>query len=77
MAGLTGEEFGAASREILAAWGQAQSRDAGFKVLVDFGRKYGYKNVIAAIQGRKPKQFDREKTVDDFIAEGKEEETTP
>ena len=74
MAGLTREEYDQAAREILSAWQQAQSRDAGFKVIVDFGRKYGYKNVIAAIQGRTPKQFSREKSLDQFVEERRQEE---
>lgn len=74
MAGLTREEYDQAAREIQTAWQRAQTRDAGFQVVVEFGRKYGYKNVIAAIQGRLPKQFDREKTVDEFIEEGKAQE---
>jgi hypothetical protein len=75
MAGLSREEFDRAAREIQEAWGKAQSRDAGFQVVVDFGRKYGYKNVIAAIQGRTPKQFDREKPVEDWVEERKQEES--
>ncbi|HEX6506198.1 MAG TPA: hypothetical protein VF221_01070 [Chloroflexota bacterium] len=57
MAGLTREEFETATREIQQAWSRAQTRDAGFQVIVEFGRKYGFKNVIAAIQGRTPKRF--------------------
>ncbi len=69
MAGLSKEEYDRAAREIQDAWQRAQTRDAGFKVIVDFGRKYGYKNVIAAIQGRVPKQFEREKPLTDWVAE--------
>jgi len=75
MAGLSREEYDRAAQEILAAWGRAQTRDAGFQVVVDFGRKYGYKNVIAAIQGRTPKQFDREKPLAEWVDEQKEEES--
>ena len=75
MAGLNREEFDRAAREITEAWSKAQTRDAGFQVIVEFGRKYGYKNVIAAIQGRMPKQFDREKSVDDWVQERKAEES--
>lgn len=69
MAGLSKEEFDRAAAEIQAAWEKAQTRDAGFRVIVEFGRKYGYKNVIAAIQGRVPKQFDREKPLAEWVDE--------
>jgi len=69
VAGLSKEEYDRAAREIQDAWQRAQTRDAGFHVIVEFGRKYGYKNVIAAIQGRVPKQFDREKSVSTWVGE--------
>jgi hypothetical protein len=72
--GMSQEDFDKASGEILDAWNQAQSRDAGFDVIVNFGRKYGYKNVIAAIQGRTPKRFTREKSVDEWVEERHAEE---
>lgn len=75
MAGLTREEFERASKEILEAWDRAGTRDAGFRVIVDFGRKYGYKNVIAAIERRVPKQFTREKSVESWVEEQHAEET--
>jgi hypothetical protein len=75
VAGLSKEDFDRAAKEVQEAWGRAQSRDEGFQVIVDFGRKYGYKNVIAAIQGRMPKQFDREKPVEDWVEERKQEES--
>lgn len=74
MAGLTKEEYDRAAREIQDAWQRAQTRDAGFRVIVDFGRKYGYKNVIAAIQGRVPKQFEREKPLSEWVEEQHEAE---
>lgn len=74
MAGITREEFEVAAKEIRDAWGRAQTRDAGFNVIVEYGRKYGYKNVIAAIQSRVPKQFEREKTVEEFTREMRKEE---
>jgi len=69
VAGLSREEYDQAAREIKDAWQQAPTRDAGFRVIVEFGRKYGYKNVIAAIQGRVPKQFDREKPLTEWVEE--------
>lgn len=74
MAGITEEEFQRVADEIRAAWNTAQSRDAGFQVIVDYGRKYGYKNVIAAIQARKPKRFTREKSVSEWLDERRQEE---
>jgi hypothetical protein len=76
VAGLTRDEYDRAAREIQDAWQNAQSRDAGFRVIVDFGRKYGYKNVIAAIQGRVPKQFDREKPLTEWVEEQQSAEET-
>ncbi|HLJ66253.1 MAG TPA: hypothetical protein VKX16_02685 [Chloroflexota bacterium] len=69
MAGLTREEFDSAASEIRRQWEAAQTRDAGFAVIVECGRRYGYKNVIAAIQGRVPKQFEREKGLTEWVEE--------
>ena len=76
MAGLTREEFDRAASEIRQAWNNAQTRDAGFAVIVDYGRKFGYKNVIAAIGGRVPKQFERETSLTDWVDEQNRSETT-
>jgi len=76
MAGLSREEFDVAAREIREAWDRAETRDQAFTLVVDFGRKYGYKNVIAAIQGKTPKQFERETPVVDWVDERKREEAT-
>jgi hypothetical protein len=74
MAGLSQEDFDRAAKEIQEAWSQAQTRDAGFQVIVDYGRKYGYKNVIAAIQNRVPKRFTREKPLSEWVEERRQEE---
>jgi hypothetical protein len=74
MAGLTREEFEAAMREIQAAWSRAQTRDAGFQVIVEYGRKYGFKNVIAAIQGRTPKRFADGQALSEWIEDRHKEE---
>ncbi|MGI8968329.1 MAG: hypothetical protein ACR2GA_04410 [Chloroflexota bacterium] len=66
MAGLTRDEYDVAAKEIQKAWSGAQTRDAGLQVIIEYGRKYGYKNVIAAIQNRLPKQFSREMSVEEF-----------
>ena len=75
VAGLSQEEFDRVAEEIRSAWSQAQTRDAGFQVIVDFGRKYGYKNVIAAIQQRTPKRFTREQPLAEWVDARHEEET--
>ena len=74
MAGLSEEEFRQVAQEIQDAWAGAQTRDQGFQVIVDYGRKYGYKNVIAAIQSRMPKRFSREKSVTEWVDERHKEE---
>lgn len=75
MAGLTREEFEGATAEIRAAWNRAETRDAGLDVIVEMGRKYGFKNVIAAIQGRTPRRFADGQSVTDWIADRHREET--
>jgi hypothetical protein len=42
------------------------------RVIVDFGRKHGFKNVMAVIQGR-TKRFDREVPVERWVAERNEQ----
>lgn len=75
MAGLTHEEFDQAAREIQVAWSKAQTRDAGLNVIVEFGRKYGFKNVIAAIQGRTPKRFADGQALTEWIEDRHKEES--
>jgi hypothetical protein len=74
IAGLTREEFDQAAQEIRDRWQAAGTRDEGFRVIAEMGRKYGYKNVIAAIEGRVPKQFTRERGVDEWIEDRRQEE---
>ena len=74
MAGLSQEEFDQVAAEIRTAWERAESRDAGFDVIVEYGRKYGYKNVIAAIQNRTPKRFNREQSLTEWVDERQQEE---
>jgi hypothetical protein len=76
VAGLTRDEYELAAKEIQAAWNRAHDRDAGFRVIVEYGRKYGYKNVIAAIQGRVPKQFEREKPLSEWVDEQRDVEAS-
>lgn len=75
MAGLTHEEFDQAAREIQVAWSKAQTRDAGLNVIVEFGRKYGFKNVIAAIQGRTPKRFADGQALTEWIEDRHKEDS--
>jgi hypothetical protein len=75
MAGLTREEYDRATKEIQDAWARAGTRDAGFNVIVEFGRKYGFKNVIAAIQGRTPKRFADGQALTEWIDDRHKEET--
>ncbi len=75
MAGLTHEDFDRAAREIQEAWSKAQTRDAGLNVIVEFGRKYGFKNVIAAIQGRTPKRFADGQALTEWIEDRHKEES--
>lgn len=74
MAGLTREQYEGAATEIREAWDRADSRDAGLHVIVEFGRKYGYKNVMAALQNRVPKQFERGQSVSSWLDDRKREE---
>jgi hypothetical protein len=75
MAGMTREDFDRATKEIQEAWANAQTRDAGFNVIVEFGRKYGFKNVIAAVQGRTPKRFADGQALNEWIEDRHKEET--
>jgi hypothetical protein len=75
MAGLTREDFENANKEIQEAWAKAQTRDAGLNVIVEFGRKYGFKNVIAAVQGRTPKRFADGQALSEWIEDRHKEES--
>lgn len=74
MAGLSQEQFSEVSQEVMTAWNRAQTRDEGFRVIAEFGRKYGFKNVIAAIEGRVPRRYTREKSLSDWVDERHQEE---
>ena len=76
MAGITREEFDRAAAEIREAWDKAQTKEAGLRVIGEFGRKHGYKNVIAALENRVPRQFTREKSVDEWVKERRDDEET-
>ena len=75
MSEMTPEAFNEIAQEIRDAWNRATTRDAGFQVIVQYGQKYGYKNVIAAIQNRMPKRFTREKPLNEWVDERRKEES--
>lgn len=74
--GLSRNDFALVAKEINEAWNRAETRDAGFRVIVEFGRKYGYKNVIAAIEGRTPKRFTQETPLTEWVEERHREEAS-
>jgi len=73
MAGLGKDEFEQMKQELDREWSKAQTRDEGLRVIVGFGQRFGYKNVMAALQGRVPKRFEST-SVDDWIAEQRKAE---
>jgi hypothetical protein len=77
VAGLTRDEYERAAIEIRQAWeraGPSDVRAACLQVIVESGRKYGYKNVMAALQNRVPKQFERGTSVESWVDDRKREE---
>lgn len=76
MTAVSREEYDKLASEVRSAWDRAQTRDAGFQVIVEYGRKHGYKNVIAAIQGKVPKHYDREQSLSEWLDERHEEEAS-
>lgn len=75
MAGLSEEDFAQVAAEIRDRWERAHTRDDAFRIIVEYGQKHGYKNVIAALQQRVPKRFTREKSVDEWVTERRQEES--
>ena len=69
MAGLSQTDFDQMKDELDREWGKATTRDDGLRVIVNFGQRFGYKNVMAALQGRLPKRFTAEMTVEQFKAQ--------
>ena len=74
MSGLTPEDFERMKSELDAEWNKASTRDEGLRVIVNFGQRFGYKNVMAALQGRLPKRFTSGTPVDQWVAEQRESE---
>ncbi len=75
MSGLGKDDFEQMKQQLDEEWNKAQSRDDGLRVIVSFGQRFGYKNVMAALQGRVPKRFENT-SVDDWIAEQRKAEQT-
>lgn len=69
MAGLSQVDFDQMKVELDREWGKASSRDEGLRVIVSFGQRYGYKNVMAALQGRLPKRFSSGVDLEEWKAE--------
>lgn len=69
MAGLTQTDFDAMKSELDREWNNASTRDDGLKVIVSFGQRFGYKNVMAALQGKLPKRFSSGTPLDQWIEE--------
>lgn len=69
MAGLSQTDFQQMKDELDREWSKAASRDDGLRVIVTFGQRFGYKNVMAALQGRLPKRFSSGTPVDQWMEE--------
>ena len=74
MSGLSPEAFEQMKNELDAEWNKASTRDEGLRIIVHFGQRFGYKNVMAALQGRIPKRFTSGTPVDQWISEQREAE---
>jgi hypothetical protein len=74
MAGLTQTDFDQMKAELDREWNKAATRDDGLRVIVSFGQRFGYKNVMAALQGRLPKRFSSGIPVDQWKEEQRAEE---
>jgi hypothetical protein len=69
MAGISQADFDQMKAELDREWTKASTRDEGFKVIVGFGQRFGYKNVMAALQGRQPKRFESGTDLEQWKAE--------
>jgi hypothetical protein len=74
MAGLSQNDFEQMKNDLDREWTNASSRDDGLRVILSFGQKYGYKNVMAALQGRLPKRFSSGTPVDQWVEEQRAQE---
>ncbi|GEM_PF-3980518 len=69
MAGLSQEEFQAMKTELDQEWQRASTRDEGLQVIIRFGQRYGWKNVMSALQGRQPRRFTSGTPLDQWVEE--------
>jgi hypothetical protein len=69
MAGLSQTDFDQMKAELDREWAKAMSRDDGLRVIISFGQRFGYKNVMAALQGKVPKRFSSGVPLDEWKAE--------
>lgn len=76
MSGLSQADFDHMKSELDQAWGRATTKDEGLRIVVTFGQKYGYKNVMAALQGRQPKHLASGVPVEQWMDEQRSGEQT-
>lgn len=69
MAGLAQSDFEKMKQELETDWNKASTRDDGLRVIVTYGQRFGYKNVMAALQGRLPKRYASGTSLDSWIEE--------
>jgi hypothetical protein len=69
LAGLAQSDFEQMKQQLEKDWNAATTRDDGLKVIVSYGQRYGYKNVMAALQGRLPKRYTSGTSLDTWIEE--------
>jgi hypothetical protein len=69
MPGLAQSDFEKMKEQLDADWTKATSRDEGLKVILSYGQRFGYKNVMAALQGRLPKRYTSGTSLDTWIQE--------
>jgi hypothetical protein len=75
MAGLSQENFDQMKSELDAEWNKASTRDDGLRVIVNFGQRFGYKNVMAALQGKMPKRFSSGTPLEEWVEEQRQAES--
>lgn len=75
MAGLSQENFDQMKSELNTEWNKASTRDDGLRVIVHFGQRFGYKNVMAALQGKMPKRFSSGTPLEEWVEEQRQAES--
>lgn len=74
MSGLSQSDFEQMKEELGREWAKATSKDDALRLIVSFGQRFGYKNVMAALQGREPKRFTSGTPVDQWMEQQRAEE---